>query len=421
MELITELRSARRKVKELENFQQLITDELEELREREERFRSISENIPGVVFMYIVDSEGIDRQSLYTGPGFEDIVGQDQVDQIGDDVNLFFSMIPPEDQERMEQASLEAEAQGHSLDLEYRLQLSPTKMKWVRSISRPIKLENGFIRWQGVLFDIDEHKRDEAIRHFASKVTEAITSSNDIRSLIRKIHQHLGTLLEASNFFVALYDDTIRLYSFPYYQDEYDELEEYEPIPLKDSLTDYVRRTGKPLLVREKEIEELDRRGEIRLFGTNTKVWMGAPLIAEDKVIGVVVLQDYSDEMRYTEQDLELLHFVAGHIAVAVERKRALESARDTENLKIAQELARTVAHEFRQPLASLMLICDLLEHESTAEKARVEMTRRIPRAVQRIEELVSRLFRITKIESKPYAMGLDIVDLEKSTDDRSQ
>jgi PAS domain S-box-containing protein len=55
------------------------------------------------------------------------------------------------------------------------------------------------------------------------------------------------------------------------------------------------------------------------------KIWLGAPLIIKEKVIGVIAIQSYQSEKDYETKDLNLLNSVSQHIALAIERKDADE------------------------------------------------------------------------------------------------
>ena len=92
------------------------------------------------------------------------------------------------------------------------------------------------------------------------------------------MHQKLKSIVDARNFYVALYDQETGTYSFPYYVDEYDRWEEIAPEKLKKSLLDYVRRSGQPLLVNKKTHRELVQRGEIELVGTQASDLAGRAL-----------------------------------------------------------------------------------------------------------------------------------------------
>jgi PAS domain S-box-containing protein len=122
-----------------------------------------------------------------------------------------------------------------------------------------------------------------------------------------------------------------------------DEGVEFAPRDLKKSLTAYLFRTQKPLLADKKVYEDLIKRGEAELVGTPSKIWPGVPLKTDRNVIGVVVLQSYTDSTLFSEKDLEMLNFVSMQIAWAIERKQSEEA------LQKSEELLRTVinaAHE---------------------------------------------------------------------------
>ncbi|HCL91013.1 MAG TPA: diguanylate cyclase, partial [Candidatus Atribacteria bacterium] len=58
---------------------------------------------------------------------------------------------------------------------------------------------------------------------------------------------------------------------------------------------------------------------------TNKQVWLGVPLKVENKIIGSMVLQSYTDPNLYSKKDIKLMEFVSQQIATAIERKQAEE------------------------------------------------------------------------------------------------
>jgi PAS domain S-box-containing protein len=60
-------------------------------------------------------------------------------------------------------------------------------------------------------------------------------------------------------------------------------------------------------------------------------VWLGVPLIVQDKRIGVMALQSYRDKQAYGEPEKQILMFVASQTAQAIERKRAEQALRESE------------------------------------------------------------------------------------------
>src|SRR5256886_6510255 len=137
-------------------------------------------------------------------------------------------------------------------------------------------------------------------------------------------HRAGGVLVPATNFYIALYDDQGQTLSFPYVVDE----EESPPRPQKlgRGLTEYVLRSGRPLLASPTVFEELVRAGEVESVGPASVDWVGAPLASLGKTIGVIVVQSYTEGVRFAEEDKAILNFVSEQVAGAIERRRTKES-----------------------------------------------------------------------------------------------
>ncbi|MGH7673250.1 MAG: ATP-binding protein, partial [Gemmatimonadales bacterium] len=90
-------------------------------------------------------------------------------------------------------------------------------------------------------------------------------------------------------------------------------------------------RTGEPLLATPEVHEALVARGEAELIGAASLDWLGVPLRVKDRTIGVVVAQTYEAGVRYGRSELDILTFVSAQIAMAVERKRADDALRQSE------------------------------------------------------------------------------------------
>ncbi|MRS04648.1 PAS domain S-box protein, partial [bacterium] len=114
-----------------------------------------------------------------------------------------------------------------------------------------------------------------------------------------------------------------------YSVDEFDE--PYPPSKLEKSITSYVFRTGKSVIIGKKEFKALSRIREVRLVGSESAVWMGSPIKDADEVIGVISVQNYTDEEAYTDRDKDFLSSVAVQVALAIKQKRAEEALQQSE------------------------------------------------------------------------------------------
>lgn len=171
----------------------------------------------------------------------------------------------------------------------------------------------------GVARDITERKRAEAMQAALYAISEAAHSAEDLQALYQQVHQVVGQLLPADNFFVALHDAANKQLVFPYYVDQFDAPP--DPIPMNVStLSAEVIRSGEALLLTPETAEQmLANIGTVA--GKHSLDWLGVPLTTGTQTIGALVLQSYSGTLRYTDQDKELLQFVSSQVATAIERK----------------------------------------------------------------------------------------------------
>jgi len=182
-----------------------------------------------------------------------------------------------------------------------------------------------------VVRDITERRQAEKVQVVISKVVQATTSTKNLDELYESIHHALGELMPADNFYIALYDPTTNLIEFPYLRDEYDQ--KPAPHPPGRGLTEYVIRTGKPLLASPEGLEALVQAKEVVRIGAPSLDWLGVPLIVENQTIGVMVVQTYTEGIRFSEADLNVLTVVSSQIALAIFRKRIEAKLHDSEEM----------------------------------------------------------------------------------------
>jgi response regulator RpfG family c-di-GMP phosphodiesterase/PAS domain-containing protein/putative methionine-R-sulfoxide reductase with GAF domain len=172
-------------------------------------------------------------------------------------------------------------------------------------------------------------KRAEKVYAASYKISESASCAENLQELFQSIHAIVGKLIPANNFYISLYDKAADLITFPYYVDERDSA----PGPEKPGkgLTEYVLRTGKPLLAPESVFNLLESEGEVESIGSPSVDWLGVPLKAEEEIIGVLVVQSYTEGINFREEDLNILGFVSTQVAMAIARKQAEEKLRQSE------------------------------------------------------------------------------------------
>lgn len=180
-----------------------------------------------------------------------------------------------------------------------------------------------------------ERNQSDLLHSALYRIAEMTSSAEDLPTFYSAVHEIVGELMYAENFFIALYEPSTELVSFPCYVDVVDKIP--QPRRLKKGLTEYVMRTGQPLLAARETIEPIVKRGDIEVIGTMPVCWLGVPLKRGDETVGVLAVQSYREDLRFGKREEDVLTFVSQHLATALNRKRSEEA------LKRSEEKYRTI------------------------------------------------------------------------------
>ncbi|MCF8352553.1 MAG: PAS domain S-box protein, partial [Bacteroidales bacterium] len=184
-----------------------------------------------------------------------------------------------------------------------------------------------------IIHDISDLDRAENIRRFLYEVSQLSANNLNLGDYLKAIHEKLQSIVKADNFYVAIYNRKTDTYTFPYHADQYEDFTSNKPVSLKDTLTDYVRKTEQPQLITEERERELNKKQVLKMVGKPSPVWIGAPLVdaSKNELIGVIALQDYKNKNAYSMQDLGTLQVIANNIGTFIERIRYLEKLKQSE------------------------------------------------------------------------------------------
>lgn len=180
-----------------------------------------------------------------------------------------------------------------------------------------------------VISDITERKGAEKLQGAIYRIAEAAQRAGSLDEVFASVHAIVGEVMPARNFYIALYDEKEDLISFPYFVDEEDEPS--PPRRPRRGNTEYVLRHGASLLSTAEVHEEMTRRGEVELIGPMSPVWLGVPLKAGEKCIGVMAVQHYQNPHAYGLREQRMLEFVSTQVAKAIAWKQAEEALRQSE------------------------------------------------------------------------------------------
>lgn len=263
-----------------------------------------------------------------------------------------------------------------------------------------------------------QRQRGERLQAALFRIAELANASEGLDNFYAAVHRVIGGLLYARNFYIALLDEESGQLRFPYSIDEVDNVR--VPRSHGRGATEYVLRTGKPLLADPREMSRLAALGEISQTGARSICWLGVPLVWGEQVMGVLVVQSYTPEHTYNERDQELLTFVSYHIANALQRKHTAESLKQayTGLERRVTERTRALAlanRDLREQIAERERVERRLKYETlhdslTGLPNRTLLLQRLEQALQRYHANPQELFAVLFIDLDRFKVINDSV-----------
>jgi len=217
--------------------------------------------------------------------------------------------------------------------------------------------------YMGIYRNITQERKTQIIQEIVYNISAAALNQTEIKDIYPTIVRELNKIWDTNNFFIALYDAKTDTLSMPLFSDEKDK---FEHVSARKTITKWVIGLRKSVLLKINDLKNLEDSGDIDLVGTPCKVWMGVPLKAEKEIIGLMALQDYHDENKFTTDDVTVLEFIANQIAIAIQRRTMIDnmiqaSQKAEEAAQSKQQFMSTMSHEIRTPLNEVIGITNLL------------------------------------------------------------
>lgn len=251
--------------------------------------------------------------------------------------------------------------------------------------------------------EIHERQRAQQLQRALFRIAQQSIGSQSLQEFYGELHSIVGDLLPAHNFYIALLSDDGQRLEFPYSVDEHQSIPASRP--LGKGMTEYVLSGAKPILADRQTIGRLEASGKVRSVGPHAYHWLGVPLMEGERPVGVMAVQSYSPEVRFTRADQELLTFVAHHIGIGLARKRAQDRL-----LLAHSELERRVEERTRELAeANAELVAQIAERMRTqrklAHQAQHDILTGLPNRAQLLNRLRQAIARARGSQEARFAV----------------
>ncbi|WP_259365366.1 EAL domain-containing protein [Colwellia sp. BRX10-3] len=251
-------------------------------------------------------------------------------------------------------------------------------------------------RTRELMQQIRDREKAELLQESLYRISELTNDPDlDIDIFYSMVHNIVGQLINAENFYIAKYNAVDEELFFAYFLDQKLNTndEHYQPRKLSNRFTELVLRSGETVLLDQQAMLALHQQGKTIKPGANVVSWLGVPLIHSGEMLGAMVLQSYQQSINFSEQDAELLRFVSRHVASAMNRRTIANDERKAHELleyqvklrtaaledeikqrKIAEEkLQHAASHDILTGLPNRAVFINLLNHAIACNKRRPE------------------------------------------------
>jgi diguanylate cyclase (GGDEF)-like protein len=173
-----------------------------------------------------------------------------------------------------------------------------------------------------------------------TEIGKAISSRLDQDEILRTIQVELGQIFDTSHFYIAFQESEEIRFEL--------EVRDSRELPkrtreLRNAFTEYVIRTGEPLLIRSDLEATRQRLGISHVPKRPAKCLIAAPIFMGNKASGIMVAMNPDREFVFEQRDLDVLVTAAGQVSVAVENARLFaDEQRRSRQLAFLNNISRT-------------------------------------------------------------------------------
>jgi PAS domain S-box-containing protein len=289
----------------------------------------------------------------------------------------------------------------------------------VSLIASSVISDDKTIAFLGIYRDITSEVKGRLMQEIQYNISTVALQDSDIFDIYPTIVHEIGKLWNVNNFFIALYNSEKDTLTFPFFADERDHFQE---TAAKNTLTGWVIKNNKAVLLDENDILKIEKTGAISLVGSPCKIWMGVPLRMDEQVIGAICLQDYKSIDAFNRDDLQVFEFIANQIVLTLQRRRMLDNLitarkKAEEAAFSKQQFMSTMSHEIRTPLNEVIGISNLL-HQSDPREDQMEYINTLRFSANHLLTLVNDILDYNKMEAGKIVFEKTEFDLATMLDD---
>ncbi|MBI3158530.1 MAG: HAMP domain-containing histidine kinase [Chloroflexi bacterium] len=258
----------------------------------------------------------------------------------------------------------------------------------------------------------DKNSRGALLQRYLSllEISRDLSSVLDLDVLLHRIVNAAAAVTGSTAASILLYDESKHELYFQASTNLDTPLMKGLIVPVEGSIAGAIVTQREPLIVQNTREDPRHFAGIGKSTQFETESLLGVPLLAKDKVVGVLEALN-KREVDFTDDDQTLLLALGSQAAIAIENARLFQQS----------DLIAEMVHEIRTPLASINTATHLLLHKNLDGQQRSRMAETIQRETQRLSELATTFLDLARLESGRNQFKIEPVEIPAVLDDARQ
>ncbi len=202
------------------------------------------------------------------------------------------------------------------------------------------------------------------------EIGRSFSSELDLNTLLNTIYAGVRQLVDAAHFYIALYDAASGMMSMAYSIIDGEREFTSDSWNVYEGLSQVIVENRAPLCT-DDYVAECRRRGITPLLlgdTTPSRAWLGIPLVAHDRLVGLMNVSSMREDYVYTTSQVDLLVTIGVQAAIAIENARLYQrTERQARELATLNRIGRTLNSSLdpeRVPSLIMEQVCELLRVE---------------------------------------------------------
>jgi PAS domain S-box-containing protein len=431
------------------------------LKRSNSRYQNLAENVPGMIYQVLLRLDN-SLSFPYASPGCREIFGIEP-EELMQDPAVSWKITHPDDIQPLNESIIRSAQTLQPWDFVWRI-IKDGQIKWLRGNSRPERLADGTILWDGLVTDITERKQiEEALRESVerertiARVVQRMRQTLDLETIFRDTTEELRQAIKC---------DRVLVYRFnPDWSGDFVSESVAEGwnsvMPVVQPELSQVAVNKKECVAKKLDSEDSflqdtylqETQGGLYRKGTSYRCvsdvyaagfdpcylnllqhfqawsYIIVPILKGSELWGLLGTYQNSGPRHWREAEIKIVVQIGIQLGVAIQQAELfVQTQQQAQELKMAKEAAdaanrakseflANMSHELRTPLNAILGFAQLMHRDESLSTEHQKYVNIINRSGEHLLALINDILEMSKIEAGRTPLHENTFDLHRLLD----